>query len=202
MGTQFVGAELVRRALPHRREDGHKGTFGKVLIVGGAVGYTGAPYLAASAAVRTGCGLVSVGVPESIWPIEAVKCSSAMPFPLPERDGRLCLGALPLLRERLQGCDVLALGPGLGRGDETAELVWALLETEKPVVLDADGINALSGHIDVLDARRDKVTVLTPHAVEFSRIGGDLSHGDRQQAARDFAMRHGCVLVLKGPLGR
>lgn len=78
------------------------------------------------------------------------------------------------------------------------ELVWALLETEKPVVLDADGINALSGHIDVLDARRDKVTVLTPHAVEFSRIGGDLSHGDRQQAARDFAMRHGCVLVLKG----
>ena len=193
MGTQFVGAELVRRALPHRREDGHKGTFGKVLIVGGAVGYTGAPYLAASAAVRTGCGLVSVGVPESIWPIEAVKCSSAMPFPLPERDGRLCLGALPLLRERLQSCDVLALGPGLGRGDETAELVWALLGTEKPVVLDADGINALSGHIDVLDARRDKVTVLTPHAVEFSRIGGDLSHGDRQQAARD-----GCVLVLKG----
>lgn len=179
VGTQFVGAELVRRALPHRREDGHKGTFGKVLIVGGAVGYTGAPYLAASAAVRTGCGLVSVGVPESIWPIEAVKCSSAMPFPLPERDGRLCLGALPLLRERLQGCDVLALGPGLGRGDETAELVWALLGTEKPVVLDADGINALSGHIDVLDARRDKVTVLTPHAVEFSRIGGDLSHGDR-----------------------
>lgn len=68
-------------------------------------------------------------------------------------------------------------GPGLGRGDETAELVWALLETEKPVVLDADGINALSGHIDVLDARRDKVTVLTPHAVEFSRIGGDLSLG-------------------------
>lgn len=198
MGTQFVGAELVRRALPHRREDGHKGTFGKVLIVGGAVGYTGAPYLAASAAVRTGCGLVSVGVPESIWPIEAVKCSSAIPFPLPERDGRLCLGALPLLRERLQSCDVLALGPGLGRGDETAELVWALLETEKPVVLDADGINALSGHIDVLDARRDKVTVLTPHAVEFSRIGGDLSHGDRQRAARDFAMRHGCVLVLKG----
>ena len=83
METQFGGPELVRRALPPRREDGHKGTFGKVLIVGGAVGYTGAPYLAASAAVRTGCGLVSVGVPESIWPIEAVKCSSAMPFPLP-----------------------------------------------------------------------------------------------------------------------
>ena len=198
METQFVGPELVRRALPPRREDGHKGTFGKILIVGGAVGYTGAPYLAASAAVRTGCGLVSVGVPESIWPIEAVKCSSAMPFPLPERDGRLCLGALPLLRERLQSCDVLALGPGLGRSERTARLVWELLKTEKPVVLDADGINALSGHIDILDARRGRVTILTPHDVEFTRIGGDLKRGDRVGAARDFAVSHGCVLVLKG----
>ena len=198
METQFVGPELVRRALPPRREDGHKGTFGKVLIVGGAVGYTGAPYLAASAAVRTGCGLVSLGVPEAIWPMEAAKCASAMPFPLPEKGGMLSAKALPQILEKLSGCDVLALGPGLGRSEGTARLVWELLKTEKPVVLDADGINALSGHIDVLDARRDKVTVLTPHAVEFSRIGGDLSHGDRQRAARDFAMRHGCVLVLKG----
>ena len=198
METQFVGPELVRRALPPRREDGHKGTFGKVLIVGGAVGYTGAPYLTASAAVRTGCGLVSLGVPEAIWPMEAAKCASAMPFPLPEKGGMLSAKALPQILEKLSSCDVLALGPGLGRSEGTARLVWELLKTEKPVVLDADGINALSGHIDVLDARRDKVTVLTPHAVEFSRIGGDLSHGDRQQAARDFAMRHGCVLVLKG----
>ena len=95
-------------------------------------------------------------------------------------------------------CDVLALGPGLGRSRETARLVWELLKTEKPLVLDADGINALSGHIDLLDARRGRPTVLTPHEVEFARIGGDLSRGDRERAAQDFAMAHGCVLVLKG----
>lgn len=198
MGTQFVGAELVRRALPHRREDGHKGTFGKVLIVGRCRGLHRCAVswrrrrrwrtAAGWCPWRTGVHLAHRGGEVQLR--HAVSAAGA--------DGRLCLGALAAAAERLQGCDVLALGPGLGRGDETAELVWALLGTEKPVVLDADGINALSGHIDVLDARRDKVTVLTPHAVEFSRIGGDLSHGDRQQAARDFAMRHGCVLVMKG----
>ena len=196
--VQTVEPDFVRWALPSRKIDGHKGTFGKLLIVGGAVGYTGAPYLTASAAVRAGCGLVSLGVPEAIWPIEAAKCVSAMPFPLPEKGGMLSAKALPLILEKLSGCDVLALGPGLGRSEHTARLVWELLKTEKPVVLDADGINALSGHIDVLDARRGRVTVLTPHDVEFSRVGGDLSHGDRVKAARDFAMAHGCVLVLKG----
>ena len=128
----------------------------KLLAVGGAVGYTGAPYLAAAAAVRTGCGLVSLGVPELLWPVEAAKCVSAMPFPLPEKGGMLSEKALPQILEKLSGCDVLALGPGLGRSERTARLVWELLKTEKPVVLDADGINALSGHIDILDARRGR----------------------------------------------
>ena len=94
---------------------------------------------------------------------------------------------------------MLALGPGLGRSPQIERLVCELLErTEQPVVLDADGINALAGHIDVLDQRRDRVTILTPHDGEFSRVGGDLSHGDRVRAAREFAVQHGCVLVLKG----
>ena len=196
--VQTVEKPFVQWALPRRRIDGHKGTFGKLLAVGGAVGYTGAPYLAAAAAVRTGCGLVSLGVPELIWPVEAAKCVSAMPFPLPEKGGMLSEKALPQILEKLSGCDVLALGPGLGRSERTARLVWELLKTEKPVVLDADGINALSGHIDILDARRGRVTILTPHDVEFTRIGGDLKRGDRVGAVRDFAVSHGCVLVLKG----
>ena len=191
--TDFAGS-----ALPMRRRDGHKGTFGKLLIVGGAVGYTGAPYLTASAAVRTGCGLVFLGVPQSIWQVEAIKCVSAMPFPLPDKDGLLRYKALRPAEEKLVGCDVLALGPGLGRNAETERLVRELLRTEKPVVLDADGINALQGHIDVLDRRRGRVTILTPHDGEFSRIGGDLSHGDRVRSAREFAVAHGCILVLKG----
>lgn len=196
--VRTVGLDLLKPALPQRQLDGHKGTFGKLLIVGGAVGYTGAPYLTASAAARTGCGLVSLGVPKTIWPIEAAKCVSAMPFPLPEKNGMLAGKALPQILEKLDGCDVLALGPGLGRSRETARLVWELLKTEKPLVLDADGINALSGHMDALSRRRDRITVLTPHEGEFVRAGGDLSPG-RERAAADFAREHGVYLVLKGP---
>ena len=193
-----VEREYVQEALPPRKPDGHKGDFGKLLIVGGAVGYTGAPYLAASVAVRSGCGLVYLGVPDSIWEIEASRCGSAMPFPLADRGGSLRGTALPAILEKLEGCDVLAIGPGLGRNEDTARLVREILErTEKPVVLDADGINALEGHINTLDARRDRVTILTPHDGEFARVGGELSAG-RTEAARRFALRHGCTLVLKG----
>ena len=195
---QTVEEDFVWEAIPARSVDGHKGTFGKLLIIGGAVGYTGAPYLTASAAVHSGCGLVYLGVPKCVWQIEAVKCVSAMPFPLPEEDGKLCAFALEEILEKLSGCNVLALGPGLGRSCGLTDLVCRLLETEKPVVLDADGINALEGHMDVLKARRGRITILTPHDGEFARIGGDLTSGDRIGAARAFAMEHGCVLVLKG----
>ena len=196
--VQTVGADFAAAALPPRKAGGHKGDFGKVLVAGGSVGYTGAPYLTASAAVRSGCGLVYLGVPESIWAVEAARCVSAMPFPLADRRGGLSRRALPELLERLEGCDVLALGPGLGRQESARQLVLEVLQkTEKPVVLDADGINALEGHIDSLDSRRGRVTILTPHDGEFSRIGGALT-GDRVGAARTFAQAHGCILVLKG----
>lgn len=198
--AQTADGDFAREALPRRKPDGHKGDFGKLLIVGGAVGYTGAPYLTASAAARSGCGLVYLGVPDSIWEIETVRCVSAMPFPLASGwGGRLSRKALPTIMEKLESCDVLAVGPGLGRSEDTARLVREILErTEKPVVLDADGINALEGHIDSLDTRQGRVTVLTPHDGEFTRIGGDLSGGDRVGAARTFARDHGCILVLKG----
>ena len=127
MRETIVDRAYAKTLLPPRKEDGHKGDFGKLLVLGGSVGYTGAPYLAASAAVHSGCGLVYLGVPESIWTVEAQKCVSAMPFPLPETDGRLCLAALDKMQDKLKGCDVLALGPGLGRGKETEQLVHALL---------------------------------------------------------------------------
>ena len=193
-----VERDFVQASLPPRKAGGHKGDFGKVLVIGGAVGYTGAPYLAASAAVRGGCGLVYLGVPESIWEIETVRSVSAMPFPLADKRGKLSQKALPAILERLESCDVLALGPGLGRWEQTESLVLDLLrQTEKPVVLDADGINALEGHIDILDQRRGRVTILTPHGGEFARIGGNPA-GDPVGAARAFAREHGCFLVLKG----
>ena len=177
--------------LPLRPRNAHKGDFGKIFILAGSEGYTGAPVLAAKAALRTGAGLVYLGVPRNIYPIVAVKCSEAMPFPLPE-DASAIL-------ERAQGCDAALIGPGLGRAPEVEKLVLSLLEQLTiPVVLDADGINALAGHIDVLD-RRKAPTVLTPHEGEFARLTGcALPVRDRLAAARDFAQAHGCVLVLKG----
>ena len=197
--AQTVEADFVRAALPPRKADGHKGDFGKLLVVGGAVGYTGAPYLTALAAVRSGCGLVYLGVPESIWEIETVRCVSAMPFPLADKQGMVGRKALPAILEKLEGCDVLALGPGLGRSEQAQQLARdILLKTEKPVVLDADGINALEGHIDILDSRCGRTTILTPHDGEFARLGGRVSNQGRVEAARRFAQAHGCILVLKG----
>lgn len=185
-----IDRELVRRLLPRRRADGHKGTFGKVYVLGGAVGYTGAPVYAAEAAARSGAGLVYAGVPAEVYPIVAARCAAAMARPIP--------GTYEALLAEMAGCDVWVIGPGLGRAPETERRVLALLEDlEGPVVLDADGINAAAAHIDVLRGRRSP-TVLTPHEGEFLRLGGSLSRG-RERAAADFAARHGCVLVLKGP---
>ena len=132
--------------------------------------------------------------------IAAAKLDEAMPHPLPaDKEGRLSLEAGALALEKLCSCGVCLIGPGLGRGNGTYAVVRQLLrEARLPVVLDADGINALEGHIDVLDARQGLFTVLTPHDGEFARLGGDLSGGDRLGAALDFARRHGCCLVLKG----
>lgn len=182
--------ELARRLLPPRRADGHKGDFGRVYVVAGAVGYTGAPVYAAEAAARTGSGLVFVGVPEAVYPIVAARCATAMAQPLPEDREELLA--------RLSRCDAVVLGPGLGRSPQAEALTLFLLERlEAPVVLDADGINAAAAHIHVLRDRRFP-TVVTPHEGEFLRLGGQLSLG-REPAAQAMARALGCVVVLKGP---
>ena len=192
-----IDRTYVKSVLPYRDPMGHKGTFGKVLCVGGSVGYTGAPVFASRAAVRTGSGLVFLAVPESIWQVCAVKSDEAMPFPLPDMDGKLhgCFGEIAA---RAKGCDAVLYGCGLGRSPGLDELMRDIVTLPQPLVLDADGINALAGHMDVLTLRRDRITVLTPHEGEFARAGGDLSRG-RVDAAVAFAEKYGVYLVLKGP---
>ena len=193
---RLIDREYVRSLMPRRDPAGHKGTFGKAYLLGGSVGYTGAPVLCAAAAERSGCGLVFLGVPESVWPAAAVKCWGAMPHPLPERDGRLSPDAEEEIRRRAAGCDAVAIGCGMGRGEESDLLLRRLLTVEKPLVLDADGINALEGHIDTL-SRRTCATVLTPHDGELARIGGDMT-APRESSAAAFAAAHGVYLVRKG----
>lgn len=193
---RLIDREYVRSLMPRRDPAGHKGTFGKAYLLGGSVGYTGAPVLCAAAAERSGCGLVFLGVPESVWPAAAVKCWGAMPHPLPERDGRLSPAAEEEIRRRAAGCDAVAIGCGMGRGEESDLLLRRLLTVEKPLVLDADGINALEGHIDTL-SRRTCATVLTPHDGELARIGGDMT-APREASAAAFAAAHGVYLVRKG----
>ena len=186
-----VDRSFVRSALPVRDPEGHKGTFGKVHILAGSVGFTGAPALCSSAAVRTGSGLVFLWVDRDIWPILAVKCSSAMPAPVP---------AFPALQEKMEGGEAALIGPGLGRSRKSDVRTLRLIEKLRvPLVLDADGINAASEHTDVLTARRGRLTVLTPHDGEFLRLTQGKPIGpDREAAAAEFARQHGCVVVLKG----
>lgn len=202
-GPLFEACDLdcAEVLLPKRREDGHKGTFGKVFITGGSIGLSGAPVLASRGAARSGSGLVYVSVPESIYPITAASCLEVMPSPLPEQNGKISSGAFFQILERLNACDAGLLGPGLGRSQELSLLVCKLLEqTETPLVLDADGLYAIKDRKELLKRRHEKgfVTILTPHEGEFSYLGGDLSAG-RKEGALDFARRYGCVLVLKGP---
>ena len=161
------------------------------------MGYTGAPVFCSRAAVRSGCGLVFLGVPSDIWQVAAVKSDETMPHPLPALEGRLSLAAEEDIRRRAAGCDAVAMGCGMGRGEESDALVRRLLTLDKPLVLDADGINALERHIDELSLRRGQVTVMTPHEGEFFRAGGDLSRG-RESGAEAYAARRGVYLVLKG----
>lgn len=206
--------------LPHRDREAHKGCFGRVVILAGAVGYTGAPVLAAQGALSSGAGLVRVLVPDIIYPIVAAHLVCAMPYPVRSdisnigaamsvngidavtaglAKGVLDKGAIRSILEQMEHADVALVGPGLTWEKEPAQVCRKLIkELRCPLVLDADGINALSGHIDVLDSRRDLLTVLTPHRREFIRLGVELEGVDQVEAARDFAVTHGCVLVLKG----
>lgn len=189
--------EDVLALLPDRKENAHKGNFGKVLLLCGSRGFTGAAYLAAMGALRTGAGLVYLGVPESIYQIEAIKLNEAIVFPLPDRDGMLCPEAIPLLAERLPQMDAVVLGCGLGQSQGAEGVVrWVLEQARCPVVLDADGINLIGRHRDVLRGRVG-ATILTPHQGEFVRLGFPVGE-DRMASARQAARELGCVMVLKG----
>ena len=195
--VKHLDHESVLNILPDRDVNANKGDFGRILLLCGSRGFTGAAALAAMGALRTGAGLVYLGVPESIYSIEAIKLDEPVVFPLADEGGMLSDRSIGDIKGRLGTMDAVLVGPGIGRSPGTRAVVTAVLESyQGPVVLDADGINVLSGHRDVLRGRKYP-TILTPHDKEFRRIGGDLSI-DRIQAAESFAREMGVVLLLKG----
>ena len=188
--------------LPQRPHDAHKGTFGTVVVLAGSLGFTGAAYLAATAAARTGAGLVRLLVADSIYPILAAKCTEVMATPVPEvAPGAVGHAAYDSVLRQLATAEAGVIGPGLGRDRSTWRLILDLTQhVSCPLVLDADALNALSDS-PRLKGRLGKGRVLTPHPGEMARLTGksiDAIASDRVSAARKAAKEWGAVIVLKG----
>lgn len=193
--------ELPR--LPPRPRDGHKGTFGHVLVVAGSRGMSGAATLCGTAALRGGAGTVQVAVPANIQPIVATSqlCVTTAGLPY-TTEGQFAAHALPELIALAKRADSMAIGPGLGSGAAIGWVVRGLVQdTPIPVVLDADGLNALAPMKKPELVRPDKPIILTPHPGEFARLVGKTTaeiQRERESQALEFARAQRVVLVLKG----
>ena len=198
----LITSELVRALLPPRPPDGHKGTFGSVLIVAGSPGMTGAASMTALASARSGTGLVYVAIPQSLNPILEVKLTEPLTIPLPtDVEGIPDMRMYEGIMEKAKFVDAIAVGPGMGRAPQTQELIRKLFITiEKPLVLDADGINAFEDRPELLK-KRTGPGILTPHPGELSRlvhIPPSEIQKNRLEAARKYASEFQLILVLKG----
>lgn len=198
----MIDAAVARTWLPDRPSFGHKGRFGHLLVVAGSTGKTGAAALAGDAAMRSGCGLVTVAVPAGLHSIMEVKLTEAMTMPLADKDGCLAYAAHDQIVSVADSCQVVAVGPGIGQSDDLRRLIRGLVcSIEQPMVIDADALNLLAGQLECLAERRGTSPILTPHPGEMARLTGmrvaDIE-ADRFNVARDFACRHQVVLLLKG----
>lgn len=187
----------IKALLPKRKNNFHKGNAGKVLLLCGSEGYTGAAALAAMGALRSGAGLVYLGVPQSIYQIEAVKLTEAIVLPLSDNNGMLGINAVEKIQSLLDKVDAVLIGPGIGISPETEYIVKYVLENfGGPVVLDADGITVMHKHKDILRGRTGH-TIITPHEGEYSRFVGE-PVGDRQACACRLAKETSSIIALKG----
>ncbi len=188
--------------IPNRPKDAHKGTFGTAVVLAGSLGLTGAAYLSSTAAARTGAGLVRLLVADTIYPILAAKCTEVMATPVPEvAPGAVGHAAYDSILRQLAAAQVGIIGPGLGRDSSTWRLVVDLaLRAECPLVIDADGLNALA-EAPRVKGKLTRNRVLTPHPGELARMTGKTAesiNADRHRAARAAAKDWGAIVVLKG----
>lgn len=194
---EVITADAVKRLLPKRSEDGDKFAFGKVLCIAGSMGFTGAPYFASLAAQRSGCGLVRLVVPESIWAVEATKLNEVMVIGVEDDDdGRLSGRAFSKILDIANKSDAVLIGPGCGINRGVQGIVKGLLTSiHIPMVIDADGINVLCEDRDMLKFASCPI-VLTPHSREFARLYGSRPK-ITDQLLKDFAIDYNVTLVYK-----
>ena len=194
---------MTSRVFPRRKPDTHKGDYGHIFVLAGSLGFSGAAVLCANSAMRSGAGLVTLGVPEGVYSIIAKKAyPEVMVRPLAEtKDKTLSLKAYPAIMSLIEKTDVLAIGPGLSRNPQTQKLIRRIISNiHKPMVIDADALNALSGNLEILRINPN-LKILTPHPGEFSRLSGAprvYIQKNRETLAKKFAYDYNIILVLKG----
>ncbi len=198
---ELLTRERMRELVPARAADSHKGDFGRVLVVAGSAGRTGAAHLAASGALRSGAGLVTIATPRSCVPILAAMAPEYMTLALEETAaGTIDFASADRVLDFK--ADVIAIGPGLGQDPSTAAFVQAVVERSGvPLVIDADAINAFSGDPERLTGRDGVDVIITPHPGEMARLLNmsiEQVQADRLEHAREFASAHRCHIVLKG----
>jgi len=201
--VELLESGILAPLLPKRDPEGHKGSYGHVLVLAGSKGKTGAAAMTCLGALRAGAGLVTLGIPESLNPIMEIKLTEAMTEPLPEGEpGSLGPEALSKIQSLCEGKKALAIGPGLSASSGTTALVKALLGQTRdlPMVIDADGLNALADHPETLKTLAGRA-IITPHPGEMSRLSKQsvkAIQADRINTARAFSRKYGIVVVLKG----
>jgi len=200
VAVELIDMSLAGAILPQRPPYGHKGTFGKVLVLAGSPGLTGAATLASLSALRSGAGLVYLGIPYSLNNVLEAKATEVVTIPLPETPAHtISSSAMDTLDTYIEGIDVMAIGPGVGVHTDMRKLMLEIMETAKfPVIIDADGINNLNS--DDLKKGHPSL-VLTPHPGELSRLTGEsIGYIDKNRidVTINFAREWNVVLVLKG----
>jgi len=196
---------MIALNIKKRKLDTHKGDYGHVLVVAGSVGMTGAAYLCSEAALLSGAGLVTLAIPKSLNPIMERKLTEVMTLPLPEtKEQTLSKASYKRLAEFAKKCDSIVIGPGLSQNKETQTLIRSLIKNVNvPMVLDADALNALAGHLNVLRNTKYETrdTIITPHPGEMSRLIGrpaSFINKNKKTVAKNFASEYNVTIVLKG----
>jgi hydroxyethylthiazole kinase-like uncharacterized protein yjeF len=202
-GYDLLNDDFIRPMLRRRDRQAHKGQFGHCLVIAGSTGKTGAAALSANSAMRAGSGLVTLAVAESLHAILEIKTTEVMTAPLPDSNsGHVTSSAFPAIEKLLEGKDAVALGPGLGKRPGTTALVQTIVEgVSLPLVIDADGLNALAEDITVLRRKKSADIILTPHPGEMARLLGTSIpdvEAIRISVAQEFARNFGVYLILKG----